>query len=354
MVPKGAMYSLQTIGLDNMPEGLMDIGGGVKTISPNAFTSDTAGAVGNQLSLMNLQQQIANAPLERKKLEIDTALRANELMNLDVQNLLQRANLQKAIGDEKRTQSKFFIDTLKELPGIFDVDFNAGVQALKSINPNAEATANDDGTITLSMPTQRVEIVDGEQQIVQGKENSRIVINPSRLTPEKRTSLENEWYGRVNNNSAIKDFAEISGSYKDLKGQLDLATGQGDIAAMWSFAKVNQPNTSLRPGQQATLENAGGLGSAFITLWNKALTSNAPVFGKKDSQERKNFENAAKINYDNARQSVLSIGKNAADVARQQGLNPRNILSPVGDIQVREFLETPQQRLDRVNKALGD
>ena len=333
-----------------MPDSLIDLGGGVKMLNPSALTSDSASAAANSLSLVNLQNQIANAPLERKRLETEVKLKENELNQIGVRNLLERAKLQKEVNDELRSASKFALDAYKQLPDLFDVDFTVGQAALQAINPNAEAIQNDDGTVTIQWPSQEMRKIEGQDQPVPTTEKLRISINPNRLTQEQKISLENEWYTRVNNSPEVKDFGEISKSYRNLKQVIEQATGQADIAAMNNFINITNPGTNLRPGQQASLEQLGGLGSAFQTMYYKAFTSNAPVFGPKGSPERKNFLNAADVLYKNAREDALSVGRNAADVAKSQGLNPRSILRPVGDLKVDNFLLTDSELLKQLTE----
>lgn len=340
--------------MPNGLNGLVDIGGGVKMLDPKSIGSESpTSGISDIATLVNLQQNLQNAPLERKKLEIETTLRYNELLNADVSNLLQRANLQKAIGDETRAQVKFMMESYKMLPDLYAIDPNIGNAALQQLNPKAVPTVNDDGTVSVEIPTQEVKTVDGKQQVVSKQDTIHFNIDPNRLDPEKKASLEGQWYERFQRAAKESNYAEISDSYKNLKSVSSLATGQGDIALIYNYMKMVNPGMSLRPGQTSTLENTGSVFGQLGDLYNRALTKDSPIFGKAGSDSRKKFIEAADTLYQNARESMVAIGRDTADFAMRQRLDPKTIISPVGDIPEESFLLTDQELLNRLRGYIG-
>lgn len=338
-----------------MPDDLVDLGGGVKMIGPNALTTDPQQSLGNTLSLINLQQQIANAPLEKRKLEADTKLRENEVLNINIRNLRERADLLKAIGDEERAMSNHVMTGLKQATEIFLVAPEMGLEMYRRIDPSIDAEIGDDGTATIDMPSLKTEVVDGVERQVPSRTKRRIVFDPNKLSLDKRLAIEKEYNNDFQSNQDVKDFGQVSQSYKNLQSVSDQATGQGDWIMIREYANIANPGSNIRPGDSEALERVGGLPAGISSLVDRALTTNAPIFGKdKDSIERKNFKAAAKALYDNRRATVLNFGRHIVDFGREQGLNPKAMISPVGDISAKQFLTTDQQLLDEANKLLGE
>lgn len=336
-----------------MAEGLVDIGGGVKMISPNAFSNQGGGGgAAETLSLMNLQNNLQNAPLERKKLEIDTALRANELMNLDVQNLLQKAQLVKAQGDETRAQTKFQMDVMKGIYELYKVDVNLGEAALSQINPDASTIRNNDGTVDIEFPREETKIVDGEMRTVPLRDKIKISIDPNKLDPEKKREIEGQWYDRFQKNPSIQKYRDISPQFKNIKEQLARATAGGDISGLFLFFKILDPNSTVREGEQAQLKQAGNIPAQFINLYNRALSTNAPVFGDENSPLRKDFVKTVEILKDNSRQDAIMAGRDLVDMSRRSGIDYRNIITPVGDLNEDDFRLTDEDVVNNLKNAL--
>ena len=336
-----------------MADGLLDIGGGFKVIDPSAVATPTSplGAAQGTLGLVNLLSQIQQAPLASKKLEIETALKANELLNLNTANLLQKAQLTKALGDERRAQAQFTVNVLKGVNELFKVDPSLGAAALQQVDPDATSTVNQDGTVSIEFPSQVVKEIDGQSQVVPTREKLHITIDPSKVTPEKKRDLEGQWYDRFNKNPSVQNFKVQGTFYRNMRESAELATGAGDLAIVFSFMKLLDPTSSVREGEQATVKNTPNVPDTIRNMYNKAFSTNAPVFGEKGSAARQNILNAGAVLYNNARSDVLAVGRDLADLASRDGLSVRNILGPVGDITENEFLKTDDQVLEDLRKA---
>lgn len=336
-----------------MGEGLVDIGGGVKMISPDAFGGKGGGGAAETLSILNLQNTLQRAPMENKKLEIDTAIKANELLNLNVQNLLQKANLVKAYGDENRAQTKFQMDVMKGIYELYKQDVNLGEAALSQINPDAKTIRNNDGTVDIEFPRQESKMVDGQMQAVPVRDKIKISIDPNKIDPEKKREIEGQWYDRFQKNPTVQKYREISPQFNNIKEQLGRATAGGDIASLFTFFKILDPNSTVREGEQAQLKQAGNIPAQFINFYNKALSTNAPVFGDKDSPLRKDFEKTVEILKNNARQDAIMAGRDVVDFARRTGIDYRNVITPVGDLSEDDFKLTDQDVVNNLKNLLG-
>lgn len=338
-----------------MPNGLKDIGGGQKLVDfsgssgGNTSPLDTANKF---LTLQNLLEDRKNAPLLRKKLEIETGLKTNELLNLNVTNLLKQAQLSAAVGAERRAQSKHITEALSALPDLFRKSPGLADAALKQVIPEAQTAFNEDGTFTIDIPSTEKKLVNGQEQEVPSRDSLSFSVDPKRLTPEKRFELEGQWQDRFRNSDAIKKFPGVSLQWANLQKASKLATGASDTSMLYSYMLILEPGARVTEGDIANAQNAQNVPERIINLYNKSLVEGGPIFGKKvDSPARVNIVNAAKLFYENSRADALAAGRDIAEVAKRERLDARNILTPVGDISENDFLMTDAELLKQAKEA---
>ena len=329
-----------------MADGLLDLGGGVKMVNPSALIPGGGGS--DALSLLKLSTDLQMLPLQAKKLQIDTALKENELMNIEVENLAKRVSLGASAADQQRTQIKFLLEGYKQVYELFKLDPGLGNVALSQLNPDAQASMNEDGTVSIHLPSQK------SGSTASMEEKITINIDPNKLDPEKRATLEGQWFDRFHKPSgAIVSYNEISRNFKTLEASSKLATGAGDLAVVFAFMKMLDPTSTVREGEAANAKNTPNVPDTIRNMWNRALASDAPLFGAKDSTARKNFVGAATAVAKEARNSALLFGKDIADYAKRERLNPKNVVSPVGDISEDEFILSPEEIVKQLTDAVN-
>jgi hypothetical protein len=68
-----------------------------------------------------------------------------------------------------------------------------------------------------------------------------------------------------------KDFETISSAYQNILSSAGDSSGASDISLVYGFMKFQDPNSTVREGEYATAENAGGVSDRFRSLYNKAI-----------------------------------------------------------------------------------
>jgi hypothetical protein len=323
----------------------MDLGGGVQMM-------DMGSTLQNAISLQTLKAQNEGNQLTQKKLEIETALKANELLNLNVSNLLQKAQLTNAIGDEQRAQSRHAADMMKQVYDLIKVNPQMGVAVLQRAIPDASATVTEDGMVSIEWPTMEKKSVEGVEQMVPVRDKLLINIDPKALDPEKKSTMEGQWADRFNKMQSITDFRTVEPYYKNFNQSIDEGTGQGDVGAIFSLMKMYDPGSRVTAGELATAQNTGSIPQQIWGMYNKALKEDAPMLGEKGGKVRKNFKKSAEIFYQNFRKNALMAGRDVVDMAARERLSARNILSPVGDIKEDDFLMTDDEAVRAANGAI--
>lgn len=327
---------------------LVDIGGGFKQFVPSggAFGSSAGG------SLVKLQSQIENLPFQALKLKAETKLKVNEVQNIELDNIKKNMDVMTAIGNERRAQNSEFTKTIGDIFDLAKFDINLAVDAFRQIRPDAEHTINKDGTATVSYSVNKpVQQKDGSFKMAPSEEKTTFIINPKQITPEKRFELEGQWNSKFTGHEVVKRYSAMTQAFLNLKDLASKGTGASDLGIVNVFSKLIQGGTGLVT--ESDVQNAMrtvGFSDEMSNKITKAWAADAPIFGKKGvGIARQNFVDAAKPFYMNAGKDVRRIGRDFAELAEREGLDARNILTPVGDIAEEHFLMSDEE----LKKKLG-
>lgn len=299
-----------------------DVGEGIQLV--DVAKSDSAGLdqATKYLSLVDLANKIRQAPVDMKIKEIDAALKGNQLLMTDIANETARVELVTKRNEEVRKSADFHLNYMKSLPQLFGQDFNLGRQFLRQGFPGAEASDNKDGTVTITMQSP-----DGQIK--------PFTIDPKKVAdPEKIKGMESDFRKEWQTNA--KGFALQDQFYQNILKSAPLGTGAGDISIIYGYMKLQDPNSAVREGEAATAQNAPGITEQIRNLYNKALTSDGPLFGPAGSATRTQFVNASKILYDDAKSSALQQAKFFHDTAVRSNLDPRNVIIPMGAVSYKD------------------
>lgn len=106
----------------------------------------------------------------------------------------------------------------------------------------------------------------------------------SKAQKEEIMKLRKEFNGTTE----AKNFATIKQQYDGLKASANLKTPAGDIALIFGYMKMLDPNSVVREGEFATAQNAGGIDEKIRNAYNKAKNGTR----LQDSQRRDFVKNA--------------------------------------------------------------
>lgn len=302
-----------------MPFKTRDVGGGVQQlVFEPGQGEDAISQASKTLGLVNLINQIQSAPLDRKIKQIDTALKGNQLLNIDIENEKNRVDLISAQGREFRERAKFGTEQLKSVLDLYIINFKLGDTELQRSFPGSQSVQNKDGSIGIALPT--------STGITEA-----FTIDPRKVSkPEKIAQIEKQFRDRWENRTKL--FRELDRQFKNIKDAQGRATAQGDIAIIFAFMKMNDPTSVVREGEQAMARNAPNVPSQILNMYNRALTSSAPFFGGPGSTDRKKFVDIAQDFHNNALEEATALGKNLIEISSRAGADPQNVITTAGDL----------------------
>jgi hypothetical protein len=116
----------------------------------------------------------------------------------------------------------------------------------------------------------------------------------------------------------VKETQAASVSYDKIRGAPD--SGIGDITLLYGFMKMQDPNSTVREGEYATAENAGGIDDRIRNLYNKAIGGDVLT-----KELRQGFKNEAARLYGTQLQAFDAKAEEFRGLAQRAGHSPEDI-----------------------------
>lgn len=118
----------------------------------------------------------------------------------------------------------------------------------------------------------------------------------------------------------VKEFRVQERAYQAIKAGAKDLSGPGGIATIFNFMKSLDPASTVREGEYATAQNAGGIPTWLRNIWNKAQDGNAVT-----PELRDQFLNQAYEQYQAANQLFTSRVDQYRGFASDYGFNPDRV-----------------------------
>ena len=117
-----------------------------------------------------------------------------------------------------------------------------------------------------------------------------------------------------------QDFEKIQQFKKQITNAPN--TGAGALSAVFGFMKLLDPNSVVRPSEQASAENAGGVPARLRSIWNRALR------GGMGEELMAEFRAEAERIYSDRLKRYNRRYKRYEGIAKRRGMDPLNVLPP--------------------------
>jgi hypothetical protein len=173
-----------------------------------------------------------------------------------------------------------------------------------------------DGTVTL-LPVQ------GQPQGAPSEDLQGPYKDPKQMA-DVEEGLRKEFSGHA------KDYVTVRDSYRTMDTVARNATKlpdsdprktAGDMAMIFSFMKVLDPNSVVRETEYATAQNAAGVPEQVRNLYNRVQTGE-----RLSPEQRADFLNQAKNIYDARGKGYKSLRGQYEGIAKNKRVNPRNVI----------------------------
>jgi hypothetical protein len=113
-------------------------------------------------------------------------------------------------------------------------------------------------------------------------------------------------------NAEVKDFGKQASAFGRVISSAQDPSAAGDLALIFNYMKVLDPGSTVREGEFATAQNAGGVGERVISLYNSIKRGE-----RLSPDQRADFVDRSRRLYLGAEQGYQGIRKQYSDIARQ-------------------------------------
>lgn len=144
---------------------------------------------------------------------------------------------------------------------------------------------------------------------------------------ERENQLRDEF------NTLTKDYRTVADAYGRIQSAQE--TGPGDISLIFSYMKLLDPGSTVREGEFATAQNAGGVPERIIAQYNRLVS------GERLAPEtRRQFLDQAQGLYEQASRDYQRTKTHYGELAKRYGADPANVTAEFGST------ATPRTRPD--------
>lgn len=135
-----------------------------------------------------------------------------------------------------------------------------------------------------------------------------------------QASLANQY--RDEFSKASQDFVKVGDAYTQIRNVAKQPSAAGDLSLIFSYMKMLDPGSTVREGEFANAQNAGGVGDRIVAQYNKLLR------GERLSEpQRADFVSQARTVYDSAKTRHGGVEKRFRGLAQKSGIDPDLVIS---------------------------
>ena len=127
-------------------------------------------------------------------------------------------------------------------------------------------------------------------------------------------------------NKATEDFNKIETAYGRIQASAEDPSAAGDMALIFNYMKVLDPGSTVREGEFATAQNAGGVDTRVRNVFNKVRSGQML-----DESQRKDFLSRAEKLYSNQKSIADKRTNNIVKIGERFGINRDVLLTPSVD-----------------------
>jgi len=133
---------------------------------------------------------------------------------------------------------------------------------------------------------------------------------PRDVNFSKEAALRREYAARS------KDYIQVRDAYNRINASAKDPSAAGDLAMIFNYMKMLDPGSTVREGEFATAQNAGGIGDRIRAQYNQVISGQRLV-----QDQRSDFLNRSSVLYGAQLESQRQLAKGYEDIARDFGLN---------------------------------
>lgn len=167
----------------------------------------------------------------------------------------------------------------------------------------------------------------GQTYKVNGRTGDVVPIGEEREKPTPGSGIKGaaEMRKEFFSNQVAKDMQNVAVNYEKVMTAAKDPSAAGDIALIYGFMKNQDPGSTVREGEFATAQNAGGVEERARAAWNKLIDGE-----RLTKEQRADFISRSKQAYDAHYSRYKPWADQFTEVARRNGINPSDVVLDLG------------------------
>jgi hypothetical protein len=133
--------------------------------------------------------------------------------------------------------------------------------------------------------------------------------------------IQNEAALRREYESATEEYRNVRQAFQKVEASLAQGTGIGDVGGIFGIMKVFDPTSTVREGEQASVQNSGGVPDRIRAAYNQALNGQVLT-----PQQRADILAVGRAQFGTYEQGYQSRVADFTRMANDYGIDPRNIV----------------------------
>ena len=143
---------------------------------------------------------------------------------------------------------------------------------------------------------------------------------------EAENKLRDEWNAQTKTFTTVRDaYGKVLAAAKEQKGGPD-QTAAADIALIFAYMRMLDPNSVVREGEFATAQNAAGIPDRVRNMYNRAMSGTLL-----NDKQRGEITGEARKVYGQQRRAQDEVDKRYKGMAQRYSLNPENVVTSADD-----------------------
>ena len=151
------------------------------------------------------------------------------------------------------------------------------------------------------------------------QEEIRLKREPKPKTEAEKFAQEDKLRDEVNTFS--KEFVKQQDAYNRVQASAEDPSAAGDLALIFNYMKVLDPGSTVREGEFATAQNAGGVDDRTMAWYNKIIRGE-----RLSNKQRKDFVNRSDKLYKKSENQFQKRIKPYEKIIKNNGLNRENVM----------------------------
>lgn len=138
----------------------------------------------------------------------------------------------------------------------------------------------------------------------------------------------------------VKEFKIIRDSYSQIQTVGQEPSAAGDLALIFSYMKLLDPNSVVRETEFANAQNAAGVPDMVRNYWNRALRGE-----RLNEKQRKDFTNKSGTIYKSRLRQIEPTMEQYRDLAKKRNLDPNDVIFDISYVEPEIEAEKGAERI---------